>query len=172
MPNYCASKLTIRGAQEDLDEFAEFAKGPGPAWDGKPGGITRELDLNKFIPVPAELLVGKDGRDAYNSGGYDWCIANWGTKWGCVEISVKAGKKVLVYDFLTAWSQVGGGVLVAMSERFPELEFQLKFAEQGFGFAGIIEAAGGVLTRVSIEDSNSKLVKGDKDLRRLLRSSG
>ena len=82
MPNWCGCELLVTGSKKDLDEFAKKA-------------ATKKcpLDFNIFIPYPenwrkldkAAEKARKKGeynvRDGYNNGGYQWCIANWGTKW-------------------------------------------------------------------------------------------
>lgn len=97
MPNWCECELEIEG-NGDIKKFKTYAK-------------TGEnvLDTNKFIPYPKKYknqdnkakewqqefdkLKTKEQRqewlknnprikDGFNSGGYEWCMLNWGTKWG------------------------------------------------------------------------------------------
>ena len=79
--------------------------------------------------------------DGFNSGGYDWCCSNWGSKWGISDSSLpdeeydeKVGK--LFYGFQSAWSPVGP-LIIKMSEMFPKLLFNYKYYEGGGGFRGI-----------------------------------
>lgn len=164
MPNHCANRLVVTGPAELRAKFKTFAKGPGPAWDNekdhdcvysKSGAClicivkpeeTYALDLNRFAPVPPELLVGKKGQNAYNSGGYEWVRENWGTKWGCYDDETIEERNRLVYYFKTAWSPFSDDVHCAMSNKFPELKLELKFAECGGSFYGTRIATGGKIT--------------------------
>lgn len=76
--------------------------------------------------------------DGYNSGGYDWCYDNWGTKWNFsdVEIIRDDYDDLVSYTFDTAWSPPTK-VIIKMSERFPMLKFTLNYYECGLGFMGI-----------------------------------
>lgn len=180
MPNHCANVLRVTGKQDLLDEFQEFAKGFGPNWDGKKKVDYEretppvELDINKFVPVPKEFLKGKDGKDAFNSGGYEWVVANQGTKWGCYDITVTKTKGQLQYRYQTAWSPFANNVLEAMAERFPELKFEMKYAEQGVGFCGIVLAEGGEVVEDNYYEGKqfvSKLSR-DSELQELADQSG
>ena len=86
---------------------------------------------------------GEKPKDGYNLGGYEWCCANWGTKWGLCEVSgvIYKEKKKLVYNFDTAWSPPEP-LIKKMAEMFPQLEFALKFWEGGMGFKGVIKFKG------------------------------
>ena len=88
-------------------------------------------------------------KDAYNRGGYDWCIKNWGTKWGLYDIQVtdpEPDAGYLTYIFQTAWSPPGP-VIKAMAERFRALTFDLRYYEGGMGFQGHLELwAGNVVS--------------------------
>ena len=119
MPNWCENDLAVEGPTEVIGEFLKFAAGESP------------FDFGKFIPYPAKFqrqdeiaeawlkehaerpdydwrLQPKDG---FNSGGYDWCVANWGTKWPASRVEVEGpvtgyDEKTLevVFHFDTAWS--------------------------------------------------------------------
>jgi hypothetical protein len=173
-PNHCGNLLVIKGKAALLKEFREFARGKGPAWNG----VVDEkkdspLDLHKFVPVPPEVLNAKKNNrsDAFSSGGYEWCCSNWGTKWGVYDIELTELKGALQYQFLTAWAPFNVSVLMAMSERFLELEFELKYAEAGMGFAGIMTASGGEADDQYAENG-SRLAKRDEDIEMLMGISG
>jgi len=77
-----------------------------------------------------------DFKDGFNSGGYNWCCSNWGTKWGFCDVSLEEEQEdELHYSFSTAWSQICP-VILKMSEMFPNLEFTYTFEEEGVAFAG------------------------------------
>ena len=83
MPNYCYNEITIEGNPAELKKQARFVKSK-----------ESDFDFNKIAPYPEEYAeldrkaeeyrkeTGKmDIQDGFNSGGYFWCINNWGTKW-------------------------------------------------------------------------------------------
>jgi len=172
VPNHCGNILDIKGSKERLAEFRAYAAGPGPAWDGdkpKPDD-TILLDLNKFVPIPDEVLNAKKSNrsDAFNSGGYEWCVSNWGSKWGCYDIQVEYEGKDLVYRFSTAWSPFSVGVLEAMANLFPELSFELKYGEPGMGFGGIMTASEGEVQEDDYYDDATQKYKTDPDFEYLM----
>lgn len=156
MPNWCSNNLHVEGPKESLDTFETLLKtGEG------------DLDFNLFIPYPkrykalddiakevTEKLKKEAGnpyhidwskipKDGYNQGGYDWCISNWGTKWNACEASIDRTSDVSMSGwFDTAWSPPLG-VLKAMSEKFPDLKFELNYSEEGMGFKGTSVYLGG-----------------------------
>ena len=75
---------------------------------------------------------------------YDWSNHHWGTKWnvghwdadGFVDEAC-----ALVMRFDTAWSPALP-ILVALAARYPVLSFELVYADEGGGFAGIATAQG------------------------------
>lgn len=82
---------------------------------------------------------------------YSWCIDNWGTKWDLGNVSIVRTALVpemvqlanqeedppgsVVIDFETAWSPPIEGFR-QVSSMFPDLTFELDYAEPGMGFAG------------------------------------
>lgn len=145
MPNWCTNKLIVRGTPDDLRKFVEkanetthldwkaskYEKQDGPQHIGP-------LNFSAFIPLPDWAPQFSYGDSADGSRGYDWCIANWGTKWHVPgkqnferleneEENIQAGK--ILYEFNTAWSPASR-VVEAMAEQFPTLFFLLKFREE------------------------------------------
>ena len=49
---------------------------------------------------------GNSPKDGFNQGGYEWCLANWGTKWGFCDVTVSKNKGEYNYSFCTAWSPI------------------------------------------------------------------
>jgi len=152
-PNNCYNELKISGPKTILKEFVEFAK-----------ENDCELSANKFIPYPStwaamdkdcpvnklgidhysqeykdELIRYKEkwgtDKDGFNSGGYEWRLQNWNTKWGMYEISVNIKPLSVLYVFDSAWSPPTT-VIKKMAEVFPKLRFSLYYAEGGNGFQG------------------------------------
>jgi hypothetical protein len=169
MPNHVDQDLWVSGEVTELNKFMEFAK-EGECED------ENLLSTDKFIPYPQEYkdmdvkaaelrklaaLKREQGnedwwkdlsdiRDGFNSGGYQWCIDNWGTKWGiydCVRsIPTTFGsrkKGQVFYAFQSAWSPACK-IIDAMSKKFPTLTFKLKYYEGGMGFQGTYIVSGGV----------------------------
>ena len=130
-----------------------------------------KLDFDKYIPYPKEFtdkdkqasknrvekqttINGKlDTTDGYNSGGYEWCIQNWGTKWGAMDFEItndisswedkaKVKHAEISYTFNTAWSPPIP-VIEAMSKKYPKLNFDLRYFERGMGFNGIFRVQDG-----------------------------
>ena len=149
MPNHCQNSLIVRGPQTDIAAFKEKAVNPDD--DGKPN----VFDIGQFIPMPDELRSAKSppvnealaeqflkhygARDWY-----DWAIVNWGTKWGAYDSRlVYEDNDVLEYEYATAWSPLLDEVIVALSKKFPTLEFESMYAEQGIGFWGMLTAKDG-----------------------------
>lgn len=147
MPNWCENELKIEGNRKDLAELKKFAKGKN--------GV---LDFNSFVQYP-KRFADKDKNskgiiraDGYNSGGYEWCIANWDTKWNaCNSNATKVVKEYndsygLSYDFETAWSPPIK-VIVAMSKKFKKLSFDIRFFECGMAFNGRVEISKGKILK-------------------------
>jgi hypothetical protein len=148
MPNWCENDLFVRGPCEAVREFLALANGDRP------------LDFNRFVPYPEYFRTLDEIREAwdedcrtnpkgdrgprpvdgFNSGGYEWCIENWGTKWPANSVVVEearecpAGLEVLI-RFDTAWSPPKP-VIVAASMLFPSLVFELRYFDGGAGFRG------------------------------------
>jgi hypothetical protein len=88
-------------------------------------------------------------KDGYNDGGYDWCIRNWGTKWGfchskLIESNFDTGR--LFYSFDTAWSPPTP-LIFKMSQMFPHLIFTLKYWECGSAYKGTYIVHNGVIIK-------------------------
>lgn len=143
MPNHCESDLFVHGPKAVVDEVIKkhFTK------DG-------ELNCDSVIPYPKEykdaddishawderaktdntLLWQNRPTDGYNMGGHEWCIANWGTKWGTYDGSgIKKTTRGFNTSFNSAWSPPTP-VVTALAEMYPSLKIQMKSYEQGMGY--------------------------------------
>ena len=135
MPNWCNNTLELTHEDPAMIERASAA-------------MKRGEFLHEFIPVPKELseatanfttneaLVAKYGYSSW----YDFCVANWGTKWdvggddyGTPTIT-EDGKMIAGFD--SAWSPP-----ITAMERLVEMGFNVKlyYYEPGMCFAGIWE---------------------------------
>ena len=157
MPNHCETDMYIRGSDEDVTAFAKWLEEIEPlgrdicralipypehfakmdeeaavfSWSSKEDEATRK--------AAAEAYQAKYGhtKDGYNSGGYEWCHKNWGTKWGIYETDFTPHtKRGALFAFQSAWSPPSVAVFQALSEKFPNLTFELEWFEGGGGFCG------------------------------------
>lgn len=162
MPNHCENELYVYGSPKGIKEFIEFARATVHEQD-------ETISCDKFIPYPqrfkdldeiasravqemsklpkAEWDYMKIPKDGFNSGGYQWCVDNWGTKWGMYDFSEwKIDECSAFISFLTAWSPPQL-VVRAMAEQFPKLRFVLKYYEKGRAFQGVFEVKGSEVLR-------------------------
>ncbi len=112
MPNHITNIVAISGDEERiqamLKEIQTDEYGIG------------SVDFNKIIPMP-------DDTDSYN-----WCIANWGSKWNSYGYTADTGFKDGKLTFLTAWS-APHPILQRLSEMFPDIEFEHEWADEDIG---------------------------------------
>ncbi len=83
-----------------------------------------------------DALEAKYGshHDDFNSGGYEWCVNNWGTKWNAYDIK-RRDYGGFCLTFQTAWSPPLP-VIAELHKRFPECRITLEFFERGMAFSG------------------------------------
>ena len=153
MPNWCENDLYVLGAKEDLVRFKEAVKGRDRH------GEETLLNEDAIIPYPEHFRKLDEAarqyeeahpddwanrpKDGSNQGGYEWCIENWGTKWGFCEVQlVSESDAELQYTFNTAWSPPSP-LIKKLGEMFPTLEFELRYFECGAGFNGILRIVEG-----------------------------
>lgn len=143
MPNHCYCELRIKGNPQRIENFFQSVK-----------GVEKLIDEALILPYPKKYQdqddkakahnekvyktgKGKPIKDGYNSGGYEWCVENWGTKWGMYDFSeVKFFQQSAVVRFFTAWSPPLP-LILKMGEMFPRLQFTLRYYEGGAGFKGV-----------------------------------
>lgn len=153
---------------DDLNEKPEGPDTPGAvvedvqrAIGGRP--VKSVFSANKVIPYPArfadadraaetartaDLAAWSTVKDGYNNGGYEWCMKNWGTKWGTYDAELERTKRGLTYHFQSAWSPAKP-VIAELARRFPRLRFKLRYFDGGAGFQGKAEWAAGKLASES-----------------------
>jgi len=188
MPNYCECDLRIEGTSKQLKKFKLFAKTgknvldtnkfvPYPEEFKEQDEKARRFEiLTKKINEKIKLtkkeanelamihlayekdIVNGNMNDGYNSGGYDWCSKNWGTKWGICEAhcddeigNCYKGVGDINYSFNCAWAPATP-VILAMSKKFRSLKFDLRYFEGGSEFNGMFICKGGKI----IEDEQGK----------------
>lgn len=140
MPNWCTNTIEIVGEKEQIESLLKLMKTD-----------RSEFDFGAVLPYPNEFATldaiaeeweklptearGNRPVDGFNSGGYDWCVYNWGTKWWTENVSFGVMSEGVNVYFDTAWSP-SIPVTVELSKRFPELEFTHNFQEEGGDFSG------------------------------------
>jgi len=136
MPNWCNNTLELEHEDPAMIERASAA-------------MKRGEFLHEFIPVPKELseatanfstneaLVAKYGYSSW----YDFCVANWGTKWDVGgddygSPTVTEGGRKMIAGFDSAWAPP-----TTAMERLVDMGFTVKlyYYEPGMCFAGIWE---------------------------------
>lgn len=144
MPNYVENWLTIEGSKDNCESVLTAMASPD-----------RPIDFNKVIPYPEHFRILDETRelylkaypngrnapqDGYNQGGYEWCKANWGTKWNSGWSSgpmrkMKWDDRFDRYDliFETAW-EPPTPVIAELASRFPDVVFTLTSLERGCEF--------------------------------------
>ena len=161
MPNWCECDLYISGPPEDLQIFKEWARAdngeealspdnfiPYPEeFAGKDRFVEKKRDIlakirkviwamPRAFTMNAWDAAGFNEEDGYNSGGYEWCLAHWGTKWPPYQTHLENDNgDELVYKFECAWSPCVG-IILAMGQEFTTLRFDLRYFESGAGFNG------------------------------------
>lgn len=125
MPNWCSNILTVSGPTFYVDRFIDKAK-------SKAEDDPSPLSLESLLPVPANK------QDDW----YNWCTANWGTKWDVDAIItaeyVNGDRKSVTYRFDSAWSPPVE-LISSIVDDFVNLYFRLAYAEGGMGFIGVAE---------------------------------
>lgn len=146
MPNHCENDLYISGPKEDVNALLDFI-----GMNNDPP----EFNFDKIIPYPKQYkeldekrdrIAAANGgnrfcdalsgfKDGFNSGGYNWCCENWGTKWGAYE-AVRRDYGPTCITFQTAWSPPSKNVLSELHKLFPTVDLSIEYFEQGSAFCG------------------------------------
>jgi hypothetical protein len=109
MPNWCSNSITISGSTETIKTLWDDAQ---TNWKNEDYGL-----LDAMVPMPRALKgttspAPDDGSQPYVDGHtnwYDWCVANWGTKWdvsdeGLEYVDNEDGTSSIVGYMDTAWA--------------------------------------------------------------------
>lgn len=158
MPNHCETDMYIRGAKEDVDAFAKWLEEIEPLnrdicralipypeqytkMDEELGAIYKLTgDEHKATEAAYMTKYGQTGaypKDGYNDGGYEWCCTHWGTKWGIYDVEYDPHtRRGALLSFRSAWSPPSTAVFQALSEKFPNLTFELEYFEGGAAYCG------------------------------------
>ena len=168
MPNWCINNLVITGDKKELKKFVKEAKSkekdisfsklyPIPKEleeTSSPAKIVAEKDYEKevkevkkrgfFTGLPMTKKTQKEVIKKYGfDNWYDWCRANWGTKWDLSNVEVEyEDDEYLEASFDTAWCPPLEA-FDKISKDYPNLHFRLKYEEEGCGFMGVAKFENG-----------------------------
>jgi len=128
MPNWTNCTLTVSGPCKAIDDFMSRIKSKEKDENGK----EPVFSIESVYPIPKKLQDG--------DGWYDWCVANWSTKWDVnspelVELTSSTHTCKVLYSFMSAWAPPTNAIK-KISEIFPWLKFKLVYYEGGMAFAG------------------------------------
>lgn len=128
--NALAYYLKMNNKEEEIKKFNKFRFS---------SFYPQEKIDNMSEKEKADLLnVGERYYNTFKTYGYlnwyDWSLGNWGTKWNAYESCMnEPTETTATLYFQTAWS--GVPMLVSMLvEKFPNLGFQYKFADEDRGY--------------------------------------
>lgn len=145
MPNWCNCDLMIEGNENKIQDLFSFVKGDIPESNEE----ISLFDFNKIIPMPSSLMISsppqekdmiiaKENLEKYGyTDWYDWCKANWGTKWPASDILISKEKINNIYKitFNTAWSPPFP-IIEKLGQMYPDLLFIFHYFEPNMLFAG------------------------------------
>lgn len=149
MPDYCNNTLTIEGDESLVASFiAKVMKDPDNLYSHIylldtlhpcPEGLRNTpavwyADADKQAE---QLELEKANMDKYGfKDWYDWCVANWGTKWSDDETILTSREHGhAIFSFVTAYAPPENG-FAKVSKDFPELTFILSYMSEGMGYVG------------------------------------
>ena len=141
MPNHCSTSMEVKGNYEHRQEFVDKNRGYS-LWDTGKTGDYKALSFNAQVPMP-KTYIKKHQKDKSNSEWYGWSNKQWGTKWDCYEEQCHHSEQYTSYSFDTAWSPPFPWIQ-KVSRKFPHLEFNITWAEEGGG-GGYFNIRGGDL---------------------------
>ena len=137
MPNWCMNKMTIKGNDLALSEFAFRMK--------------KRFSLEKILPTPKKFLEDADKvitskieSKADMPDWYNWRLQHWGTKWEITniehseqgaEMQLKDNGKTYSCEFDSAWNPP----LIALeylSKQIPDLEISLDYHDEMMNYTG------------------------------------
>jgi hypothetical protein len=201
MPNHVTNRLTIIGTEEQVKQVREAIKGEREDQFldfNKVAPIPKELDgtispmriISQEEYDEQERKIREDDltdmerqwglsrgltqelADEYiakfgHCDWYGWQNANWGTKWNAYDQN-EIGEDCIEFD--TAWS-TPYELMVKLSKLFPEIEFQVEYADEDFGYnVGTYTLLDGDSIDENIPDGGSREaimmamdIKGDED---------
>ncbi len=149
MPNHCSNSLYIKGDKESVENFiVAVTKTESARW-GKIEILKSLFPTPTALEETASVVHGDEDKQAEQErieaenletfgarNWYDWCIQNWGTKWGDYDgYLADYGDGYASFTFQSAWAPPVAG-LTEVSKQFPTVTFSLSYYEEGMGFYG------------------------------------
>ena len=167
MPNWCENCLLIKGTKEQLKLFIKKNMGYPVQYPPQLKGEKRKRSkkvkyfcFNAMVRTPKKVVkIGYDGgkkvseelmekarktgEDVFPIDGFNWNIANWGTKWDIdhqkitkKRITWEGDEQIHLY-FSTAWNPPFRW-FEKVVQAFPKLEFKMNYWEPGMYFGGVL----------------------------------
>ena len=103
--------------------------------------FSNDYPFNMIIPMPDDILrhnlTAEDRAKSEGRNWYDWCVANWGTKWDAYEVRVQRLSDTSLYVMMeTAWSPP-----IPIFEKLVELGFEVSayYLDEGWNYIGQFE---------------------------------
>lgn len=177
MPNWCHNEVTVYGKPDEIQSLVDAMKYTTKnIYDAEYEDYSfshlypcpEELSntVSGFFSDPVEAAAHKKQQEAnlekYGfTDWYEWCVANWGTKWGDrnldwmtnVDDNGKVAKdaEYACVRFDTAWSPPTA-LMTRVSEMYPNLTFVLFFTEESDAYVGYEVFQKGVLVTQHTEE--------------------
>lgn len=144
MPNWCENTLLIHA--ENKEEILASLKTEYSNFDYNTvvPMPPHQPDLTKPNPFFANGNLGSEEKKLFGKENtwYHWSITNWGVKWNCKKAWVNHEQGFIDWD--SPWSPPLK-VIQALSAKFPNAIFTLKFNEPGMQFMGTYIYVNGIL---------------------------
>jgi hypothetical protein len=143
MPNWITNILTINADEKMVEKILSEVKSKESEFDFNL--IVSQPDELEGTTAPARIISDEDyakdsskgitqtmsdeliSKYGYNNW-YDWRYEHWGTKWNADEVYICDNE----ITFNTAWCNPQP-VMVALSRKYPDIQFDIKFADEDFG---------------------------------------
>jgi hypothetical protein len=109
MPNVICNRTVFHGPQAALDWIRNT-----------------NMNFQKMLPCP---YIPSDGSRPQTDEWYNWCIAEWGTKWSAWDPEFATEEGALHARYRTAWDPAHG-LLSYLSQRFPGLRIENRYVEE------------------------------------------
>jgi hypothetical protein len=145
-------KNTFKRSEIELVDFPDGTKGTADGiwvvYNGFEDLMDGEL-IEMVRPITQEDINEMGGYENW----YDWCLDKWGTKWNAYNINVAKHGGECIIHFNTAWS-TPEPIWLALSERFPDVEFCIAFSDEDTGSnVGYITAFNGSVSMDELSDT-------------------
>jgi len=143
MPNWITNILTINADEKMVQKILSEIKSTQSEFDFNL--IVRQPDELEGTTAPARIVSDEEYAKDSSKGitqamsdeliskygfnnWYDWRYQHWGTKWNADEVYISDNE----ISFNTAWCNPQP-LLVALSRKYPDIQFDIKFADEDFG---------------------------------------